>query len=145
MILSHQRRALESLRPDNEESHSFVLEKNNLQRFYLDGDEIFLLGVSEGIGTCSDLKGVYIAVFDLAKEDHLSCWHVSNHCVCSWGALLITQYSVVKGRRYPHQDVDRFFLDSRKEVLGLLVERVSRDRIDFTLSGKSAVYIQTIT
>lgn len=57
LILRTERRAVES-----------VFQKNCIslkpgQRYFLESRELFFVGVSPGIGTCSDLHGINIALF----------------------------------------------------------------------------------
>lgn len=56
-ILRTERRAVESVFQQN-----FISLRSG-QRYFLENREIFFVGVSLGIGTCSDLRGINIAIF----------------------------------------------------------------------------------
>lgn len=81
-----QRRALEKLRPWT--IVPLVFSVNGKDEFYLiNGKRIYLLGVSSGIGTCSDLKDVNIAVFGYEKPKFIIFPRRWNK-TCQWAALL---------------------------------------------------------
>lgn len=56
-ILRTERRAVESVFQHN------LISLRSGQRYFLENREIFFVGVSLGIGTCSDLHGINIALF----------------------------------------------------------------------------------
>ncbi|MDO8496548.1 MAG: hypothetical protein Q7S43_03805 [bacterium] len=56
-ILRTERRAVESVFQKN------LISLKPGQRYFLENKELFFIGVSMGIGTCSDLHGINIALF----------------------------------------------------------------------------------
>ncbi|MDO8558481.1 MAG: hypothetical protein Q7S09_04840 [bacterium] len=83
LILQFQRRAIEAVFED------CSLKISEGQRRYLDGEELSLLGVSVGVGTCSDLHDVDIAVFGKKAAFDLRANHpVSLPKECRGAVLL---------------------------------------------------------
>lgn len=85
-IRQYQRRALEALKP--EKDWPIMIPNGKIDEYYLYGEKIHLLGISEGIGTCSDLKDINIAVFGKTKPELIQFPRNCQHVICSWSALL---------------------------------------------------------
>lgn len=81
-----QRYALEELKPENQNSLTISKSENNT--YYLDGEEIFLSGISPGVGTCSKLHGIYIAVFESSPPACLQFPRGLEIVTCDWSALV---------------------------------------------------------
>ena len=66
-VRQYERKAIEEVTTDAR----FLdpLNHEQAQRYYFGTQEIFLWGISEGIGTCSSIKGRNIAVFCLRQPD----------------------------------------------------------------------------
>src|SRR3989344_2385352 len=62
-IVQMQRRVIEAIYAD----HELTIEEG--AKYFIGDDEVFLLGISRGIGTCSDLHGIDIAVFGKSRLD----------------------------------------------------------------------------
>ncbi len=85
-VRNYQRRALEALQP--RASHSFWVSFSNEDIYYLDDKRIYFLDVSKGIGTCSDLHGVNIAVFGRKNLNLYRRPGSVQSVFCKWAALL---------------------------------------------------------
>lgn len=57
LILRTERRPIEAVYGQN------LISLKPGQKYFLEGKELFFIGVSKGVGTCSDLRGIDIAVF----------------------------------------------------------------------------------
>ncbi len=109
-IRQYQRKALEALKP--KEIQSIYLLSTD--EFYLDDEKIYLVGISKGIGTCSDLHDINIAVFSRIKpEDNQAPLRPNVEILCAWSALLrgLTdtelQEEVDEKKDMPHLAVER--------------------------------------
>ena len=60
-IKNYQRRALERVR--DQDFQPFRLKRR--QTYLLNGEVIYLAGISDGVGTCADFHGIDIAVFTM--------------------------------------------------------------------------------
>lgn len=67
-IIQMQRRAIESLRPEKKPAN-FLLLDDCRRVVLMDGTSLFPLGISEGIGTCSDIKDINVLVVAKTKPD----------------------------------------------------------------------------
>ena len=88
LVLQTQRRAIEELKKEVKTSWPESFFEKNVNCF-LDQDRkrIFCLGVSEGIGTCSDIHGMNVAVFieNFTDEKKLDKQKVKK---CAYAVLL---------------------------------------------------------
>jgi len=101
--------------------------------FFLDGKRIYLLGVSEGVGSCSDLLGVYIAVF---SENPGSAKAIPGRMDdCSYAALLRV---AKEEEKEPYPDC------SCMVVEGLALPQREAEYIEFVKDGTKAVYVNII-
>lgn len=101
LVLQTQRRGLEAFKPHATQAWPPEAMSQKNARFSLGLDNgswptaLLCLGVSEGIGTCSDLKGVAIAVLgyqmgnDKRQEDFKLDWE--RLAVCQFATLLWPQ------------------------------------------------------
>lgn len=123
-----QRRGLEKL--ISKRDREFIVHCDGSQKFrFENGSELFLLGISIGIGTCSDVHGVNIAVFGIAKPPApAKCFQPVS---CRVAALL--------GNCYTNQD-----LLVKREVKKLKIQKYSRDLIIFRLTKRNAWYTAAI-
>lgn len=134
-----QRRALESLKP--EEVRPLVISIKD--RYYFNGNEIFLLGISEGIGTCSDLHGINIAVFGQKELSSPRFPRGKTEVNCSWVALL---------RKPTDEELKQEGHDSRTpcliveeiEILGEHPIKKDKTIYNFIATGKKKIYVNTI-
>lgn len=108
----------------------FLVHCGGSQKFRSeDGSPLFLLGISEGIGTCSDVHGVNIAVFATTKS-----FAKKKRCgpvFCQAAALL--------GSCSTNQD-----LLVQREVIKLGIKKYGHDLITFRLTKKKARYTAAI-
>ncbi|MDA2922684.1 hypothetical protein MYX07_05480 [Patescibacteria group bacterium AH-259-L07] len=81
-----QRYTLEELKPDKQNSLTVSRSENNT--YYLDEERIFLSGISPGVGTCSNLHGIYIAVFESNPPDRLQFPRGIETVTCDWSSLV---------------------------------------------------------
>ena len=106
-IRTPQRRALESLLEEDPRNAISVDENTisvDMGMFYLDGTQIFLLGVSQGIGTCSDFHGINIAVFSKEVRVRPVSLQGPVHELCAGLALLRGPTDEEKAaQKYPDQ------------------------------------------
>ncbi len=70
LVIQFQRRAIEKLRAQNREKSPLRLMSKfgSDIRFTVDGKPARCLGISEGIGTCSDIGGMDVAVFGVCGD-----------------------------------------------------------------------------
>jgi len=125
-IHNYQRRELEALISNDAET-IVIGEK---RKYFLEGKEIFLAGISLGIGTCSDLCGINIAVFSSKGENKT----ISSPVTCSAAALVRDLL--------PEEERDDGI--SRKAVERLKIVKIDQTRIVFKLSGRKKFYTNTI-
>ena len=139
-IRQYQRRALESLKP--EKTDDFIVCPDD--QYFLNFQKIYLLGISKGIGTCSDLHGVNIAVFGSQTTLPELRWHPKpgEKIECSWSALLREPSSEEKQRSSLSNSIFSLAVEGL-EVLRQKKEKKS-NLIYFTPTGKIEVYCQTI-
>lgn len=125
-IHNFQRRALELLMQERPEKTTQV---GGSRRYFFHGREIFLWGISKGIGTCSDLHGIDIAVFgeerSTAKIPETSCRSL---------ALVRLPLS----GECPEDGV------ARKVVEGLAVHTITGDEMVLVRTGRKEAYANTI-
>jgi len=131
-----QRRALERLGPRK----IVPLTVSAKDKYYLDGKRIYLLGTSIGIGTCSDLKDINIAVFGREKPASPRFPRNGSESICQWAALL---------RRPTEKELqeERNGRDIRclLAVEGIKISKLEKDkgfnRVYFVLTGKKELYV----
>lgn len=106
------------------------------QKYYLAGKEIFLSGVSLGIGTCADMRKVNIAVFEYHPKPKRQLSGPINLINCS-GAVLIRnrQENDPTGSIYPEQVPICLVAES------LLMEKVVNDEMHFVTGEKIRVFV----
>lgn len=127
-VKQEQRGALETMISRKDLTSSFSIRRG--RRYYLGKKEIFLLGISEGLGLCSSPKyhGVNIAVFFGNRP-------LPNHFlkigVCHMAALF----------RGPTQEEWNDNSSSRMVVEKLALVSVSLKEIRFTPSGQKELYL----
>lgn len=126
-ILQCQRRAIEGLFSPEVEIE-FNVKKG--QRYCLDGKEIFLLGVSRGIGTCSDYHGINFAVFAYKGDPSKISSTVTVPIECAGGVLF----------RKPHNKEPRKWGDATRVVEKLRILHKEGASIHFTVVGISKSY-----
>jgi hypothetical protein len=124
-ILQFQRRALEKF-VDQDSPSTIVVGQDG--RYTIDGKEIFLLGVSKGIGRCSDLYGINIAVF--STEGHGTS---ISRTECSAAAML----------RAPQKGECEDDGVARMVVEELLVQNIESGSIEFERTGRKEPYTNT--
>ena len=125
-IQTFQRRALEKVAAVKIEADIIV---GDSKRYFLGGKELFLAGISKGVGTCADLPGVDIAV--------LSEVRISQNCFpvkCSGLALL----------RYPTPEEWSNPDLPRMVVEGIEVERITGRSVYLEKNGKKELYSRTL-
>ena len=91
-IRQYQRRAIEELFPFRD-GKSFKIFPNKDRFFLIDGTPLYFVGLSEGIGTCSDIHGMGVAVFSFNPPPPLLYFNLQNlfHFYtgnCEYGVLL---------------------------------------------------------
>lgn len=129
-VHNYQRRALESLLQKGLAA-PVVLKEN--QQYFLDGEEIFLLGISKGIGTCSDLHGVNIAVFGHTRPKRIQGRPVFPE-QCEAAAIIREPTS----EEWPDQNSPARIPDN------LVVVKETAECIWFVRKGSGDPYVQTI-
>lgn len=134
-IRQYQRRALEALKPESQNPLSVSIAHT----YYLNGEEIYLLGISKGVGTCADLHRINIAVFGKTKP-HKSPFAGKNELEqCEWAALL----------RSPNKKEQQTWFQQYKNTCCMTVQRLKvvtqgASSIHFTLTQDKKVYANTI-
>lgn len=130
-IHNYQRRALESvIGPESPD----MLPNLEGDKFYLGGEPIYFLGTSSGVGTCSDMHGVDIAVFSMTPANGEprgtleSCTH----------AALVRPLTEEEREQQAYKEV------AYKAVDGLRVVKKEWNYVIFERNGKKAVYVNTI-
>ena len=113
--------------------------------FYLENEKIYLLGISKGIGTCSDLHGIDVAVFGhIEPKDNRIPLKPNARIFCAWSALL-------------RKPIEEEFQNELKDKSGiphlvveliepiLLIEKKDGKRIyHFKSTKKKEFYVNTI-
>jgi hypothetical protein len=125
-ILQFQRRALEKF-VDQDSASTIVVGQG--ERCTLDGKDIFLLGVSIGIGTSSDLQGINIAVFSTQGPGTKV-----PLTMCSAAAILRVP---LKGE-CPDDGVARMMIEE------LRIRRVKPGYSEFERTGRKESYVNLI-
>ena len=102
-----------------------------LQKYFLNNEEIFLRGISEGRGTCSDMRGINIAVFSGNPGDY----RISEPTEC-WAAVFL------RDRKDSDSDPAVKTLPNFSAVQGLMPDSTSLDPqlVRFVLTKKIALY-----
>ena len=134
LVLQRQRRAVESAFSNMH----FVIHKET--KFYLYSKRVSLLGISVGVGTCSDLHGIYIAVLgEFSPKNHSEDIKFPIHCS---GLTLLRELTpeelvIEKGSRW--------FNDQPLLLIEGLLPRETYDpsskRVDLVLNGKKISYV----
>ena len=137
-----QRRAFEQLRPPEDN----IIHLGEGRQYFLHGKEIFLAGVSEGKGTCADVKDVHIAVFVL---DEPSPEEVRSYAFLRSRQPQVCNFSVL--RRQPTDDE---LAEARKGqepgTLILVGEGIrwcnyQNGIFHFVRDGRKSSYLNTVT
>lgn len=134
-ILQTQRRAIEAVF----EKQNIVLTKG--LSCFLENAELTLLGVSEGVGTCSDRKfhGINIAV--LRRTNELNGPKASGQ-----KTTLRTKFAIegaVLLRKKSGDETDDEFVDTSlcMVIEGLRVKSANKEKIVFASNGRTKMYI----
>ncbi len=138
-IHTPQRRALEALKP--EKIYPLIISTED--KYYFNGKEIYLLGISEGIGTCSDLKDINIAVFGQKEPCSPRFPRGKTEVDCSWAVIL---------RDPTDEEMEQEERDGRIpcltvegiEILGKFLIKKGRTIYQFISTGKKKIYVNTI-
>lgn len=125
------RRALEALKPKQKDIFDFSQQ----DEFVLSGKRIYFLGISEGIGTCSDLKGINIAVFGRRKPEACRMPCKDAKVECRWSALL----------REPTEEEFQNELKDKKGIAYLVVELIEPILLIEKDDGKRIYYFKSTT
>lgn len=153
-IRQYQRRALEALKPEKVAISFSVSKKDEETLFYVQRrvkgkvrfERIYLLGISEGVGTCSDLEGINIAVFGLKKPLSTQLPKNIEEVICEWAALVKTP---------TRQEIKQGWAE-KKDTPCLMAEGINVYKIEdkvgtfnktyvyFVLTGKKKLYANTI-
>ncbi len=128
LVIQFQRRAIERV------MHQETLRLDKNQRYHLGESEIYLYGISEGVGTCSDERyhGIDIAVFGKLKPDGAER-DLPRSC---YGAVLL---------RMPYKDEKGISFigkvtNTTCAVEGLKVVQRNGDGYRFSSNGKTELY-----
>ncbi|MDA2936077.1 hypothetical protein MYX06_02575 [Patescibacteria group bacterium AH-259-L05] len=159
-IRQYQRRALESFKPETFEflirisprdryhHHSGILYKKNGQKNTTGKRRIFLLGISEGIGTCSDLHGINIAVFGYNQpsphEHKKLLTKIGNGITCDWAALLRTPLPEEIKYEWNNNTSISCLVVQKLELVKRLKDGKGNRIIEFMLDQKRKLYADTI-
>ncbi len=139
-LIQYQRRAIEKV-VDLSDEGKFVLVAN--QEYILSNSVIFLAGVSEGVGTCSDLHNVNVAVFTKNPKDkgRVKFLDPDYQIICE-GAVLLRDRR--KGESSP--DIHPACSDIEAvDGLCILHKFDHPKRIFFKPNGRSALYVQLVS
>lgn len=107
------------------------------QKYYLDDQELQLLGISEGKGTCSDKHGINVAVFGRSSEPFLNNFRlvVPRHC---HGAILVRNYGLAPFQETGDPETE---LVPYRVVEGLVPKNNSGDKVYFQSNHKVEFYV----
>ena len=130
-ILQNQRRTLESLRPS--EDMEVIIRPRQVYRY--EGHQLFLSGISKGMGTCSDLHNIDIAVFEYGLKEKQR-FIPKSEINCAWTAVLRDPYFYEVARDDPRAWL---VLEGLKPTLA------EEMFINFEYSGKLQLYVATIS
>ena len=139
-IHTYQRRALESLKPEEPIPLIVSLE----DEYWLQGERIFLIGASPGIGTCSELHGIYIAVFEKNQPTRVQLPKGKKRVRCDWSSL----------QRVPTKEEKKEWQRQYKTPCCLVVQRIEVTKVEkkngfnsvhFVLTKKKKLWCSTIT
>ena len=145
-----QRRAVEALKSEN--MVPFIIsEEDKEAQYYLqrkkDGEikfqRIYLLGISEGVGTCSDLKDVNIAVFGRKKPSYIRFPKKTKEIICEWAALL-REPSQQELKEEGKDSKSMPYLQVEEMRIYRIEEKCRLKRVYFCLTGKKKLYANTI-
>lgn len=130
LTIQTERRAAEAV------FQKVIFSQQISQKYHLAGKEIFLSGISLGIGTCADLHKVNIAVFEYRQKPKRQLSGPVNLINCS-GAVLIRsrQENDPIASIYPEQVPICLVAES------LLIERVADDEMYFRSGGTRRVFV----
>ena len=151
MIIQAQRRAIEALKPLVGQPWPQEAFANKCS-FYIGLPSLVLLGFSRGIGTCSDIKGIDVAVFgyrSFNREDQEIEIDRNRLANCAYSVLLwprrpveIKVLSIESGIRRIALDHD---LEAPQATVELLRFDSFRDHEPATIKGRdrfTVVYLQ---
>ncbi|MDP3792779.1 MAG: hypothetical protein Q8Q89_03540 [bacterium] len=137
-VIQYQRRALEKV---IDQSSSFTIEAGQI--YILNNSVVFLAGLSEGVGTCSDMHGVYVAVFTKDPADQSRIRFLDpNHKLECGGAVLLRE----RRRDEFNPDIHPSLIENCLAVEGLCVlHNVPKFKsIFFKQNGKSSLYVDLV-
>lgn len=126
-ILQTQRRAIEKLFSPE---FKVELKVRRKQRYYLEGKEIFLLGISRGVGSCSDYHDINFAVFGKKGSSKFPSLDTIE---CAGGVLL----------REPHKEESKKWKDDAAILVVEKLRVLSEEDavICFTKTEKQTSYV----
>jgi len=140
-IRQYQRRALEALKPKEIQSIYLL----NTDEFYLNDEKIFLVGISRGVGTCSDLHNINIAVFSRIKpENNQTPLRPTLEILCAWSALLrdLTE-TELQEELNDKKDISHLTVERIEPIL--LIENNDVRTYYFQSTNQKEFYVNTIT
>ncbi len=107
--------------------------------YFVDGEEFCLLGISEGVGTCSEMEfhGINVAVLISAQQYEPSesvNRKIVFPVVCRGGAVIWRRREENEPNEFPHTEVCNV-------VEGLVFESQDGGRMTFTRNGRKKMYV----
>ena len=132
LIIQTQRRAIEELFCYNGQAR---MELNDKQIFTTYGDRLYLLGISQGLGSCYDVWGANVAV--LVKQIPIQQRFIKTKTGGVTRAVLLHKNSVLKHLIKNQNSLPRSFLCV--ELLHL--KTANSKSVIFSLTGRKAFYV----
>ena len=141
-IIQMQRRAIERLRPRRPTWPRHCLEKagRNLTSLSLkleSGLELFLYGISQGVGTCSDIHGMNVAVLGVNPPSVKLNPETRDELLRSEYFVLLTDPNRIACSSPPKQKLEVLFAEEVKFDQ-------TRIKITFRKTGRSTTYVNLI-
>lgn len=129
LVLQFQRRALEDVVLDKNKKSRNKFPTDNVRYFLENGEELFLLGVSEGVGTCSDAHEIFIGVLSTTPVQRIDRYR-NTSVFCAGFAIL---------RNPTREEWDESNMPCMM-VEGLKVKSVNIGPIVLARNGKKKLY-----
>lgn len=106
-------------------------------KYFLNGREIFLLGISTGVGTCSDLHGINVAVFGNRPNDFSLSASERLHAAVLRRSRRDTEFD---------GDIDEKLLANCLAIEGLAIkyDDFGCRQLTFQSSGKVKLYVNLV-
>ncbi|OGY64788.1 MAG: hypothetical protein A3I24_04555 [Candidatus Harrisonbacteria bacterium RIFCSPLOWO2_02_FULL_41_13b] len=133
-IRQYQRRAIEEFSPF-QNRQSFTVFPYRIRFRLVNGRPLYFLGFSEGIGTCSDIHGMNVAVFSLQRPEKPQSFSLNFGENCTYGVLL--KIASEDECRIADRDPK---LSAHGCVELLQLEKIEGYTFIFELTNKKAVY-----